>query len=224
VANIYATHPVLSSREDQLAALKGQLPTDVEAPPADPEHGLNRGLQPFSPTVPVAIRIVQPDGRRWENPWRKSFTHLLHQRLLPLGFTIAGDDLMYKPDIGDPVEAARSRKARYLLLVTVTQMRSEVTGPAKLAGTPVKASLEVSARLVNVDTGAEVWRRPTEVKAEGLDALPLDPGYLYPDSAIGGLAWKAAGEYAVQAAKSAGAKPLSSPAPPPKPAVYAKPK
>jgi hypothetical protein len=45
-------------------------------------------------------------------------------RLTPHGFSIAGDDLMYKPEIGDPVEAARSRNAKYLLLVTVNEMSS----------------------------------------------------------------------------------------------------
>jgi Zn-dependent protease with chaperone function len=126
IVNIYGTHPLLSSREDRLAALGETEPEEITVPEPSPQHkrDLTGGLEPFAPPVPIAVRILAPDGKRWENAWRKNFTKRLHLRLTPHGFTIAGDDLMYKPDIGDPVEAARSRNAKYLLLVTVNEMSS----------------------------------------------------------------------------------------------------
>jgi Zn-dependent protease with chaperone function len=126
IVNIYGTHPLLSSREDRLAALGETEPEEITVPEPSPQHkrDLTGGLEPFDPPVPIAIRILAPEGKRWENAWRKNFTKRLHLRLTPHGFTIAGDDLMYKPDIGDPVEAARSRNAKYLLLVTVKEMSS----------------------------------------------------------------------------------------------------
>jgi len=223
IQNIYATHPVLSSREDRLAALGGKEPDDAPPPPAgpspatsdsgaqpresdpppSPQHGLAAGMKPFDPSVPIAVRILQPSGGRWEHTWRKSFTKALHLRLTPLGFTIAGDDLMYKPDIGDPIAAARSRNAKYLLLVTVKEMQSEVTAAARPTGTPVKAAVDLTGRVVNVTTGADAWTGEFAQKAEGADVLPSDPETLYLDTTVGNLAWKAAGEFARAAAKAA---------------------
>ena len=132
----------------------------------------------------------------------------MHLRLAPLGLQIAGDDLMYKPDIGDPVEAARSRGARYLLLVTVAEMKSEATGCEGLGGTPVRAKLEATARVVEVGDGRQVGDeiRFSEER-EGADVLAADPETLHTDTVIGGMAARAAGEIAVAAAKAAGAQP-----------------
>jgi hypothetical protein len=211
IVNIYATHPVLSSREDQLAALGGEEPADAKVPPPSPAHtrDLTGGLQPFDPPAPIAVRILSPDGARWENAWRKNFTKLLHNRLLPLGLKIAGDDLMYKPDIGDPVAAARSRDARYLLLVTVNQMESKTTGKADLYGTPVAAGIDIAARLIQVADGSIAWEGKLGHQAQGADALPADPEVLYPDTVIGRLAEQTAGEIAISCAKAAGAKPAT---------------
>lgn len=92
ITNIYATHPILSSREDQLAALGGKEPEQIEKRPAAASHkrDLTAGLAPFDPPRPIAVRILGADGKRWENRWRKSFTHQLHVHLLPLGFKIRG--------------------------------------------------------------------------------------------------------------------------------------
>lgn len=226
IAQVYATHPMLESREDQLAALKGKEPDTSDPPPPAPSHAnaLTSGLQPFDPNVPIAVRILGPDGKRWENPWRKSFTKVLHNRLTPLGFTIAGDDLMYKPDIGDPVAAARSRQAHYLILVTVRGMHSAskpVSQPAKDAapakaeaaflGVPVEAEVALSAKLVDVTTGASVWSGEFDEQASGTDILPGDPEIVYTDTTMGSIAWEAAGQFAIASAKAAGAHP----APPP---------
>jgi hypothetical protein len=215
IANIYGTHPLLSNREDRLAALGGEEPEEVAAPEPAPEHqrNLTQGLAPFDPPVPIAVRLLAPDGKRWENPWRKNFTKRLHLHLLPLGFSIAGDDLMYKPDIGDPVAAARSRSAAYLLLVTVSDISSVETGGADLQGTPVRATVDMTARLLSVADGAEVWAGSFAHEQEGRDLLRLDPETLFTDSCVGGLAEQAAAEIALGAAKAAGAKP----APPEKP-------
>lgn len=208
--NIYATHPVLSSREDRLAALGGEEPQSLPVSPPAASHArdLTGGLRPLEPSVPIAVRLLAPAGGRWENPWRKSFTKHLHGRLAPLGFTIAGDDLMYKPDIGDPVAAARSRGARYLLLVTVHAMSSRETGSATLAGTPTRASADLSASLVDVDSGAEVWQRRFSETREGVDVLPPDPVMLYTDTCVGALADHIAGEIAQGCALAAGAGPF----------------
>jgi len=224
IVNIYATHPVLSSREDRLAALggeesSGERPGEREenkAPPPSPAHArdLTGGLQPLHPRVPVAVRILSPDGGRWESAWRKSLTRVLHSRLTPLGFRIAGDDLMYKPDIGDPVLAARSRDARYLLLVTVHAMESKTTGMAELAGTPVSASAEMAAKLVDVSTFAPVWEERFLRQGQGVDVLSADPEVLYPDTVVGQLAERTAGEMAVAAARAAGAGPAERKAEP----------
>ena len=208
IVNIYSTHPLLSSREDRLAALGDEEPREVEVPPPSPSHARNltAGLQPLDPPAPIAIRILAPNGGRWENPWRKSFTKLLHNRLIPLGFTIAGDDLMYKPDIGDPVEAARSRQARYLLLVTVHYMETQEVGEPKLMGTPVSAKIDVTAKLVDVATGARLGETRFADEKSGLDLLPADLDILHTDTVIGELAAKAAGNTAVWSAKAAGAR------------------
>ncbi len=147
MTNIYGDHPLLSSREDQLAALGGKAPATGHPPPPSPQHMLNLGLQPLDPKPTVAVRILGPDGTRWEGAWRKSFTKLLHDRLTPLGFTIAGDDLMYKKDIGDPLEATRSKKAAYLLLVTVKEMSSQ-RDEAHSKSEPITAALD-DARAVS---------------------------------------------------------------------------
>ena len=210
IQNVYATHPILSSREDRLAALGGEEPEEVEQEPPDPGHRLDftAGLKPLDPTAAIAVRVVGADGTRWENRWRKSLTRHLHLRLAPLGLQVAGDDLMYKPDIGDPVEAARSRGARYLLLVTVAEMKSEATGSEGLGGTPVRAKLEATARVVEVGDGRQVGDeiRFSEER-EGADVLAADPETLHTDTVIGGMAARAAGEIAVAAAKAAGAQP-----------------
>ena len=228
IVNIYGTHPLLSSREDRLAALGETEPEEITAPEPSPQHkrDLAGGLEPFDPPVPIAVRILAPDGKRWENGWRKNFTKRLHMRLTPHGFTIAGDDLMYKPEIGDPVEAARSRKAKYLLLVTVNEMSSveesksgapsaKASGPAgveesdlaRLSGTGVKAAVNVNARLLLVADGTQVWEGSFAEQREGTDVLPVDKEILYTDTRLGSLVDQMAGETAEACAKSAGAVP-----------------
>ncbi len=182
----------------------------------------------------IAVRILGSDRARWEDPRRKSFTRLLHNRLTPLGFLIAGDDLMYKPDIGDPVEAARSRQARYLILVTVGKMNSaskpvakaEKAGaaPAKtdavFTGMPVEAEVVMTAKVVDVTTGASVWSGEFNKQKSGTDMLPGDPEIVYTDTTMGGLVWEAAGQFATKAARAAGAVPAPPPtAEPAKPAT-----
>lgn len=213
IVNIYATHPLLSSREDRLAALGGEEEEEeaqASEPAASHARDLTGGLEAFDPPRPIAVRILGPGGARWENGWRKSFTKHLHRCLVPLGFEIAGDDLMYKPDIGDPVEAARSRDARYLLLVTVYEMESSQAGPAELGGTPVRARVEAGVELIEVPDRSQLWEGRFSEASEGLDALPPDPAILYTDTCVGALAEKAAGEIAVGCAKASGAGPAQA--------------
>jgi Zn-dependent protease with chaperone function len=213
IVNIYSTHPLISSREDRLAALGAEEPENIAVPEPSASHARNlrQGLAALAPRMRIAVRILGPDGARWENRWRKNFTRHLHQRLTPLGFDIAGDDLMYKPDIGDPVQAARSRGAQYLVLVTVRRMESVTTGPPKLSATPVKASIDVAARLVAVADGSPAWEGSFAREEEGRDILEADPEILYTDTCVGALAEEAAGEIAVGCAKAAGAKPAAPP-------------
>jgi len=251
IVNIYGTHPLLSSREDRLAALGGAEPEEITVPGPSPEHkrDLRGGLEPFDPPVAIAVRIVAPDGKRWENAWRKNLTKRLHLRLTPHGFSIAGDDLMYKADIGDPVEAARSRNAKYLLLVTVEEMASveppspELRGPGEpgvepstsvrpgesvaisnlqspistLAGTPVKATVDVNARLLLVVDGSQVWEASFAEQREGTDVLPVDKEILYTDTCLGSLVDQVAGETAQACAIAAGAGPAKPKPDSPKP-------
>jgi Zn-dependent protease with chaperone function len=209
IVNIYGTHPLITSREDRLAALGGEEPEEVEIPPPSPRHkrDLTEGLGPLEPPVPIAVRILGSDGKRWEDPWRKNFTKHLHRRLLPLGFTIAGDDLMYKRDIGDPIEAARSRAAKYLLLVTVHEMSNTRTGPAQLGGTPVRCAIEIQAVLLNVEDRSQVWEGHFAQESEGRDVLPMDHEILYTDTRLGDLVEGAVGQVAVGCARAAGAQP-----------------
>jgi hypothetical protein len=208
IVNLYGTHPLITSREDRLAAMGGEEPDDIEMPGPSPQHrrDLTQGLAPLDPTARIAVRILAPDGKRWENPWRKNFTKHLHLRLEPLGFVIAGDDLMYKPDIGDAIQAAQSRQADYLLLVTVAEMSSTETGEAGLAGTPVRAAVAGNAKLVRVAGGETLWEAPFDEKAEGWDVLPLDSEMLYTDACVGRAAEKAAAEIALGCAEAAGAQ------------------
>jgi Zn-dependent protease with chaperone function len=217
IVNLYGTHPLLSSREDRLAAVGGREPKEITVPEASPEHkrDLTGGLQPFDPPVPIAVRILAPDGKRWENGWRKSFTRRLHLRLTPHGFAIAGDDLMYKPDIGDPVAAARSRNAAYLLLVTVKEMSSLDTGASDLAGTPVHARVDVGASLLRVADGSALslsdgsaqFADALAQERDGRDVLPVDKEVLYPDTCLGAIVDDMAGEIAQACALAAGAGP-----------------
>jgi Zn-dependent protease with chaperone function len=211
IVSVYATHPVLSSREDRLAALGGKEPEEIKPPPPSASHArdLTAGLRPFEPKVPIAVRILSPDGARWENPWRKSFTKLLHEHLRPLGFEIAGDDIMYKPDIGDPLAAARSRNAQHLLLVTVSRMDTKAAGKSDLYGVPVQANVAVAAKLIRVADGGVAWEGKLAHQAEGRDVLAADPEILYPDTTLGRLAEQTAGETAIACAKAAGAKPAA---------------
>jgi len=209
IVNLYGTHPLITSREDRLAAIGGEEPDAIEPPGPSPDHrrDLTQGLAPLDPRARIAVRILAPDGTRWENAWRKNFTKHLHLRLQPMGFEIAGDDLMYKPDIGDPVEAARSRQADYLLLVTVKEMSSRETGDEGLNGTPVKAVVSGTAAVVRVGDRETLWEAPFDEETEGWDALPLDEGILYTDTCVGRLAEKVAGEIALGCAQAAGAVP-----------------
>jgi hypothetical protein len=210
IVNLYGTHPLITSREDRLAAMGGEEPEDVEPPPPDPDHARNLtdGLAPLEPEVPVAVRILAPGGNgwdRWEHPWRKNFTKHLHVRLNPHGFSIAGDDLMYKRDLGDPVKAARSRQAEYLLLATVHTMSTEDLGPAELSGTPVKAVVDLAAELVRVEDGVTVWEGCLAEEAEGRDLLPVDREVLYTDTLLGSLVERTAGKIAFESAQAVGA-------------------
>jgi Zn-dependent protease with chaperone function len=209
IINIYATHPILSSREDRLAAMGGEEPEEVQIPEPSPSHkrDLAGGLRPMEPPTPVAVRILAPEGDRWEGGWRKSFTKHLHQRLTPLGFSIAGDDIMYKPDIGDPVEAARSRDAQYLLLVTVHQMESTKIGKSELAGTPVRAAIDAEPVLIVIADGSQLWQARFWEQQEGLDVLSVDPEILYTDASLGAVAERVAGKIAIGCATAAGAQP-----------------
>ncbi len=209
IVNLYGTHPLITSREDRLAALGGEEPEEVPAPEPSPSHqrDLAQGLQPLEPKAPIAVRILAPDGKRWENSWRKNFTKHLHLRLLPLGFVIAGDDLMYKPDIGEPIEAARSRDAKYLLLVTVNEMSSAEAGATELRGTPMRSVVAISAKMLSVADGFSVWEGSFSHELESRDVLPVDAETLYTDTGIGALAEQVAGELALAAAKAAGAGP-----------------
>ena len=215
IVNICATHPLLSSREDRLAALGGEEPEDMPTPGPSQAHrrDLTRGLAPFDPPVPIAVRILAPDGKRWENRWRKNFTRHLHLRLIPLGFEIAGDDLMYKPDIGDPTEAAHSRGARYLLLVTVHEMVSAAKGRAELRGAPVEARIDGAGRLISVPDGAQMWEARFAEEKEGWDVLAADREILYTDTCVGMLAEECAGEIALGCARAAGAREAEEAAP-----------
>ncbi|HUU53309.1 MAG TPA: M48 family metalloprotease [Armatimonadota bacterium] len=212
IVNIYGTHPLITSREDRLAALDGEEPDDIEIPPPSPRHkrDLTQGLKPLDPQPRIAVRILAPDGGRWENAWRKNFTKRLHLRLTPLGFVIAGDDLMYKPDIGDPVEAARSREADVLLLVTVSKMSSTDTGPADLSGTAVRGAVEVGAEVLDVADGSQVWGGHFREEGEGRDVLAVDAEILYTDTCLGALVEKVAAQIALGCAGAAGAEPAQS--------------
>jgi Zn-dependent protease with chaperone function len=209
IVNLYGTHPLITSREDRLAAIGGEEPEDVEIPPPSPSHkrDLTAGLQPLDPPARVAVRILAPGGGRWEDSWRKNFTKHLHLRLLPLGFVIAGDDLMYKRDIGDPIEAARSRDADYLLLVTVHEMSNEETGPAGLSGTPVRSAIEIDAALTRVSDNSQLWQEHLGEDSECVDVLPLSREILHTDTCLGALAERVAGQVAVGCALAAGAEP-----------------
>jgi len=207
IVNLYSTHPLLSSREDRLAAIGGEEPEQIEIPEADPRHSrdLTAGLTPLDPTVPIAVRILAPEDGRWENQWRKNFTKRLHLRLVPLGFTIAGDDVMYKRDIGDPAATAASKGARYLLLVTVHAMESVPTGAAELTGTPVRARVEVSAQQLDLESGSTALELCLTEEGEGRDVLPVDPEILYRDTVLGGIVERIAGDIAIGCAKVASA-------------------
>ena len=212
IVNIYGTHPLMTSREDRLAAIGGEEPEEIEILPASPRYkrDLAQGMKPLDPQARIAVRILAPGGERWENSWRKNFTKRLHLRLTPLGFVIAGDDLMYKPDIGDPVEAARSREADYLLLVTVSEMSSSDTGAADLTGTPVCAVVEVAAEVVAVSDGSRLWAGHFSEEAEGCDVLAVDAEILHTDTCLGALVEKVAAEIAFGCATAAGAESAQS--------------
>lgn len=207
IVNIYGTHPLMTSREDRLAAFGDEEPEAIEIPPASPLHtrDLAQGLEPLDPQARIAVRILAPSGGRWENSWRKNFTKRLHLRLTPLGFIIAGDDLMYKPDIGDPIEAARSRQADYLLLVTVDDMSSTQAGAADFTGTPVRAAMEVEAEVLAVSDGSSLWAARLSENGECRDALPLDDTILHPDTCLGALVEKVSADIAFGCATAAGA-------------------
>ena len=207
IVNIYGTHPLMTSREDRLAAFGDEEPEAIEIPPASPRHtrDLAQGLEPLDPEARIAGRILAPSGGRWENSWRKNFTKRLHLRLTPLGFVIAGDDLMYKPDIGDPIEAARSRQADYLLLVTVGDMSNTEAGAADFTGSPVQAAVAVEAEVLAVSDGSRLWTARLSENAAGRDALPVDDTILHPDTCLGALVEKVAAEIAFGCAAAAGA-------------------
>jgi len=211
IVNLYGTHPLITSREDRLAAIGGEDPGDIEPPPPDPDYARDPtgGLAPLDPSVPVAVRILAPDAEnweRWEHPWRKNFTKHLHLRLVPHGFTIAGDDLMYKRGLGNPVKAAQSRDAEYVLLVTVYEMSSEELGPTDLSGTPVRATVDLAAQFVRVKDGETVWEDRVVDEAEGRDVLPVDQQILYTDTMLGDMVVRTAGKIAFACARAAGAK------------------
>jgi len=209
IVNIYGTHPLMTSREDRLAAIGGEEPEEIEILPASPRYkrDLAQGMKPLDPQARIAVRILAPGGGRWESSWRKNFTKRLHLRLTPLGFVIAGDDLMYKPDIGDPVEAARSREADYLLLVTVSEMSSSDTGAADLTGTPVRAAVEAAAEVLAVSDGSRLWAGHVSEEGEGRDILAVDAEILHTDTCLGALVEKVAAEIAFGCATAAGAEP-----------------
>jgi hypothetical protein len=199
--DLRSAHPLLS---DQSATAGDQQSLGAEPPPPSPNHARRPvgGPTPFDPTIPIAVRLLGPDGELWADRWRQSLTKLLHDSLEPLGLEIAGADRMSKPRLGDPTAAARGVKARYLLLVTAQTMYTTATGPAVLSGTPVDAGVELNSLLIDVRDGARVWEGRATRSERAVDLLPADPAVLYTDTCVGALAYSAAEEVALACAKA----------------------
>jgi predicted Zn-dependent protease len=198
LAQIYATHPVLSSREERLEALGKEAPPPVPrpvckrpAPKLSPEEQAKlRAAREKRP--PLALRLEGESGGRWENPWRKDLTALLRREVEASSHFRSSDRLvLYEPNISQPLAEAKARGASYLLTIGIRSFEEEKAGAPTEAGQPVKVSLEFGAELVELASAKVLWKGEAARRESGLDFLPSERERLWPDTTASRLAQEA---------------------------------
>jgi Zn-dependent protease with chaperone function len=189
---LFSTHPLLSSREDRLAAFGEEESQPQNTPRRSVDKAGNPGWK--APQVSkeelkarpgLAVRIVGEDGSRWESEWRDDFLQILAAEIELAGrYDVRGEkraDGRGNPKLSD----LRARdKVETLLVVTVHEMNTELQGTIGDDGAICVAKLRISAALTDTSTAAET---PLEDIAQVFTDrvfLPADEGRLYLDMPI----------------------------------------
>ena len=194
---LFSTHPLLSSREDRLEAMKNETPPAVPrrtvSKPADPKWKpppLSRDELKTRPGL--AVRVVGEDGARWDSSWRADLRALLSREIELAGrYDIRAED---KADgRGEPkLSDLRELRAGQLLVITVHQFQEETLKSNGDYGNEVRAVLALSPRLVNTATGAVTQLEEIKLARDDTEMLPTDKQRLFPDMLISRLANAAA--------------------------------
>lgn len=199
-ANIFATHPILSSREDRLAAMD-KSSTIQAAPRPNIQKTVNPNWKPTSVskddlrTRPgIALRVVGDDGTRWDRTWRGDFRDILGDRIEQAGrFDVRGDGRADGKDTPDLTDLRKADNTDWLLVVTVHQMSSDPVAPAATTPTDdadqpkpldVKTTVKLSAKAINTTSNKATDLGDINVVLQGTDSLVLDGAHLYPDMTV----------------------------------------
>lgn len=194
---LFSTHPLLSSREDRLEAMKN------ETPPAVPRRTVKKTADPKwkPPTLSrdelktrpgLAVRVVGEDGARWDSSWRPDLRMLISREIELAGrYDIRAED---KADgRGEPkLSDLRELRAGQLLVITVHQFQEETLKSNGDYGNEVRAVLALSPRLIDTATGAVTQLEEIKLARDDTEMLPTDKQRLFPDMLISRLANAAA--------------------------------
>jgi len=205
---IFATHPLLSSREERLGALgkeenqpKPWRTVDKAAHPNWKPPALSKEELKNRPGL--AIRVVGEAGTRWENNWREDFRRLLSREIELAGkYDVRGEERAggeREPKLSD---LQKKDRADYLLVVTVHQMEAEVAGPIGDFGADSRATIALSAALTEASTAAQTPLGDIKEHFADKVFLPIDESRLYLDMTIGQAALRASRQLAANISRS----------------------
>jgi Zn-dependent protease with chaperone function len=191
-ANIFATHPILSSREDRLAAMKN------DNLPAQPRPNITKVAK--SDWKPVsfskdelrkrpglAIRIVGEDGERWDRKWHDNFREILTRAInTSTQCGVRGDERADGRKAPDYKELAEKDKVKWLLVVTVHQMSSDAdkNDPNSVDGNSVTAVVHLGCQIIDVENEEPAYSGQVDQTLAGTDFFPLDGAHLMPDMTL----------------------------------------
>ena len=186
-ANVFATHPVLSNREDRLGDLgktgTAPKPWRTVKKPAQPDWKPYAVAKDELARRPgLALRVVDETNARWENKWRDDLRQILARRIVIAGkYDVRGNR---RADSDGPAKLSelRSReRVDQLLVVTVLQMEATSRGAGGNSGYEESGEVKFSARLIDTTTGVESRLGTFSQSLTGKNFLPVSYEHLYRD-------------------------------------------
>lgn len=189
-ANIFATHPLLSSREDRLSDIGKNEP--APAPRRDIQKVGHPNWKPNHPTKDdlkkrpgLAVRVVETGGERWENNWRADFRSIVSSQIELAGkYAVRGEDRSdsrEEPKLSDLLERDHADK---LLLITIHQISSEPVGGADKGTQDYQTIVDYSAKIIDTSSGEEKTLDDIKLVRQEAATFPVDKGKLFADMTL----------------------------------------